>query len=138
MTDIIAIVDYGLGNLFSVRQAFEKTGIEATITSDASEVTEAPGILLPGVGAFGHAMTTLRQNGLADAIISAAGRGVPVLGICLGAQLLLSKKLRVRRARRAGTDTGRGKAARAEGTPWANAQNTARFMGADRAFGRGA
>ena len=91
MTDIIAIVDYGLGNLFSVRQAFEKTGIEATITSDVSRIAGASGILLPGVGAFGHAMTALRQTGLADAIISAAGRGVPVLGICLGAQLLLSK-----------------------------------------------
>ena len=86
----VAIVDYGMGNLFSVQQACQQVGMQATITPDAREVREADAVILPGVGAFGEAMATLRQLGLAEALQEVAGAGKPVLGICLGMQLLMT------------------------------------------------
>ena len=86
----VAIVDYGMGNLFSVQQACQQVGMQATVTPDAREVREADAVILPGVGAFGEAMATLRQLGLAEALQEVAGAGKPVLGICLGMQLLMT------------------------------------------------
>lgn len=87
----VAIVDYGMGNLFSVRRACESVGIPAAITSSPAAVAGAGGVVLPGVGAFGVAIATLRDLGLDQAIIEAAARGVPILGVCLGMQLLFDR-----------------------------------------------
>lgn len=87
---MIAIVDYGMGNLRSVQKAFEKEGEEAVITNDPAVVQAADGVLLPGVGAFGNAMFHLKQSGLLEAVKNVARRGTPLLGICLGMQLLFS------------------------------------------------
>jgi glutamine amidotransferase len=87
----VAIVDYGLGNLYSVERACAHAGVGALITSDPGEVARADGIVLPGVGAFGDAMATLRGRGLAEAIQRAAEAHTPIMGICLGVQLLMSE-----------------------------------------------
>jgi imidazole glycerol-phosphate synthase subunit HisH len=85
---MIAIVDYGMGNLRSVQKALEQVGSSATIVRTPEELARADKVILPGVGAFGDAMTNLRELGLADPLISAARSGRPFLGICLGLQLL--------------------------------------------------
>lgn len=87
----MAIVDYGLGNLFSVKYACQEVGIEASITSDRAELLAADGILLPGVGAFGDAMACLRRLGLVETLQEAAASGKCLVGICLGMQLLMSE-----------------------------------------------
>jgi imidazole glycerol-phosphate synthase subunit HisH len=85
----VAIVDFGLGNLFSVSQACRQVGLEARITEDHREVLAAQALILPGVGAFGDAMSALRRLDLAGAIKDFAASGRPLLGICLGMQLLM-------------------------------------------------
>ncbi|MDN5344721.1 MAG: imidazole glycerol-phosphate synthase subunit HisH, partial [Clostridia bacterium] len=86
----IAIIDYGMGNLGSVQKALVQLGYPAEITADPEKVVAAPGVILPGVGAFADAMANLRQGGLAAAIPRLVQRGVPLLGICLGLQLLFT------------------------------------------------
>jgi glutamine amidotransferase len=88
MTARIAILDYGMGNLRSVEKALEHIGAAATITSDAAEVRGADGVILPGVGAFPKAMARVRELGLDELIAERRESGVPILGICLGLQLL--------------------------------------------------
>jgi glutamine amidotransferase len=95
-TPVIAIVDYGMGNLRSVEKALQKLGHHAAITHSPAEIHAADRVILPGVGAFGAAMANLTQsrNGdgrLSDAVREAAHSGRPFLGICLGMQLLLSE-----------------------------------------------
>ncbi len=85
---MIAIVDYGVGNLFSLRCSFKYIGYEAEVTSDPERILCADKVVLPGVGAFGDAADKLRATGLDDAVIEAAQSGTPLLGICLGMQLL--------------------------------------------------
>jgi glutamine amidotransferase len=85
----VAVVDYGLGNLFSIQQACRAVGLEAEVTRDASAMVSADGLILPGVGAFGDAMETLRRLNLASVICKAAETGKPLVGICLGLQLLM-------------------------------------------------
>ncbi|HVU87898.1 MAG TPA: imidazole glycerol phosphate synthase subunit HisH [Pirellulales bacterium] len=85
---MIAVIDYGMGNLRSVQKGFEKVGHEAVITSDPATIDAAERVVLPGVGAFGDAMHELRERGLADVTRRAARSGRPFLGICLGLQLL--------------------------------------------------
>jgi len=87
---VIAIIDYGMGNLRSVQKGFEKVGVEAQITSDADEILEADGVVLPGVGAFGDAMDNLDSTGLIPVIKKVVNKGTPFLGICLGLHLLFS------------------------------------------------
>ncbi len=82
------IVDYGVGNLFSLQCSFRKIGEEVLISSDAEDLVRADRILLPGVGAFGDAADKLRQSGLVPALKKQAAEGKPILGICLGMQLL--------------------------------------------------
>lgn len=84
----IAIVDYGMGNLHSVSKAVERLGYEAIVTGDAETILSSDGVLLPGVGAFGDAMSHLRETKLDAVVTQAAGKGLPLLGICLGMQLL--------------------------------------------------
>ena len=85
---MIAIIDYGMGNLRSVQKAIEAVGHAATITSDPDEVRHASKVILPGVGAFADAIAHLRETGLAKAFIEAVQAGKPCLGVCLGLQLL--------------------------------------------------
>lgn len=87
----VAVVDYGLGNLYSVCRACAHAGLDAVITSDRRTVTAADGIVLPGVGAFGDAMATIRKLDLAEPLRDAVSSGTPLLGICLGVQLLMSR-----------------------------------------------
>jgi len=85
---VLTIVDYGAGNLRSVYMAFRRLGLEAQITSEAKALRRASAIVLPGVGAFGDAIGSIRALGLEDAILSTINNGVPFLGICMGLQLL--------------------------------------------------
>jgi len=84
----IAVLDYGMGNLRSVEKAFEKIGADAEITSDPAVAEAADGVVLPGVGAFPKAMGRVRELGIDELVASRIERGAPVLGICLGMQLL--------------------------------------------------
>lgn len=88
---MIAIVDYGMGNLLNVQKAFEYLRIEARITSDPKVLRSARGVVLPGVGAFGKAMENLRAHGLDQALLREMESGKPFLGICLGLQLLFDE-----------------------------------------------
>lgn len=85
---MIAIIDYGVGNLRSVQKAFEAVGQQAEVTSDRAMIEAASHVVLPGVGAFGAAAATLRSHGLEDVARDAAVSGRPFLGICVGMQLL--------------------------------------------------
>ena len=91
MNPKVTVVDYGVGNLFSVRAAFEHTGADVIMSSDADEIARADRILLPGVGAFGDAMADMRDNGLVEPVLAFSDRGGPLLGICLGMQMLMDE-----------------------------------------------
>jgi glutamine amidotransferase len=91
MSAMITIVDYGMGNLRSVQKGFERVGSEARITSESSAIGAATKLVLPGVGAFGDAMTGLRERGLIEPICEYVASGRPFLGICLGLQLLFDR-----------------------------------------------
>ena len=88
---MIAIIDYGMGNLRSVQKGFEHTGHEAVVTSDAKTILDADKVVLPGVGAFSDCMKNLEQYGLIDAVRASISSGKPFLGICLGLQLLFTE-----------------------------------------------
>lgn len=88
---MIAIVDYGVGNLFSVKRSFDAIGAETVVTSDEKVIRAADRILLPGVGAFEDAANKLRESGLDKVITEEVKKGKPLLGICLGMQLLFEK-----------------------------------------------
>lgn len=88
---MVAIVDYGVGNLFSLESSFRSVGADTVVTSDPAVLRAADRIVLPGVGAFGDAAEKLRESGLADVVVSEAKAGKPLLGICLGMQLLFEK-----------------------------------------------
>ena len=88
---MIAIIDYGAGNLHSVKNALDYLGAEAVITGDKDAILSADKVILPGVGAFGEAMASLRENGLCDVIKTVIKNGTPFLGICLGLQLLFEE-----------------------------------------------
>jgi len=87
----VAIIDYGLGNLFSINNACEQVGLSTIITSDISKISNADALILPGVGAFRDAMDSLNQNNLTQTIYEFVSTGKPFLGICLGMQLLFSE-----------------------------------------------
>ena len=88
---MIAIVDYGVGNLRSVQKALERVGAQAVITSNPSRLESARGIVLPGVGAFGDGMDNLRARGLVRPLLEQVAQDKPFLGICLGMQLLFDE-----------------------------------------------
>ena len=85
---MIAIIDYGVGNLFSLKSSLESCGIEAVVTGDPDEIRAADRIILPGVGAFEDAIAKLRADGLDQVVVAQAQTGKPLMGICLGMQLL--------------------------------------------------
>ena len=87
---MIGIIDYGAGNLFSVKNALDYLGVENCVTGEKEEIEKADGLILPGVGAFPDAMDMLERKGLAEVICREASRK-PLLGICLGMQLLFEK-----------------------------------------------
>ena len=88
---MIAIIDYGVGNLFSLKSSLAFVGADAVVTSDPDVIKKADKIILPGVGAFKDASEKLFNSGLSDVIISEAKNGKPLLGICLGMQMLFEK-----------------------------------------------
>ena len=88
---MIAIIDYGVGNLFSLKSSLAAIGADTVVTADPEVIKSAEKIILPGVGAFGDAAAKLRESGMADLVKSEAASGKPLMGICLGMQLLLEK-----------------------------------------------
>ena len=88
---MIAIVDYGVGNLFSLKSSFAAIGAEVVVTADRQVLENADKIILPGVGAFEDAARKLRQAGLDRVLVELAGKGKPLMGICLGMQMLFEK-----------------------------------------------
>ena len=88
---MIAIIDYGVGNLFSLKSSLAAIGREAVVNGDRAVLRAASHVILPGVGAFGDAAARLRAAGMAEAVLEATAAGKPVLGICLGMQLLLER-----------------------------------------------
>jgi glutamine amidotransferase len=88
---MIAIIDYGMGNLRSVQKGFERVGFEAVVTADPRVVLEAEKVVLPGVGAFADCMRNLEQGGFVEPLLRVIGEGRPFLGICLGLQLLFTE-----------------------------------------------
>lgn len=90
---MIAIIDYGVGNLFSLQSSLAMIGAQAVVTGDAGVLRSADRLILPGVGAFGDARQKLAQTGLDAALCAEAARGKPVLGICLGMQMLFDRSL---------------------------------------------
>jgi glutamine amidotransferase len=99
VTARIAILDYGMGNLRSVEKALEHVGARAEITADAAAVRAADGLVLPGVGAFPKAMEEIRARGLEELIAERRASGAPILGICLGLQLLFDSTVELGGAR---------------------------------------
>ncbi|CAA9522264.1 MAG: Imidazole glycerol phosphate synthase amidotransferase subunit [uncultured Solirubrobacteraceae bacterium] len=90
---MIAIVDYGMGNRRSVEKAFEKVGAPARLTSDHEEIARADGLVVVGVGAFPEAMRRLNEQRLSEVIVDRARAGTPVIGLCLGMQLLFTESV---------------------------------------------
>lgn len=88
---MIAIIDYGVGNLFSLTSSFKKIGIDVVATADKEVIKSAEKLILPGVGAFADAIKKLRDSGLDEVIIDEAKKGKKIMGICLGMQLLFEK-----------------------------------------------
>lgn len=88
---MVAIIDYGVGNLFSLRSSFAAIGEQAEITGDAARIAQADRVILPGVGAFADAYDKLCESGMDEAVRRAVKSGKPVMGICLGMQLLFER-----------------------------------------------
>lgn len=88
---MIAIIDYGVGNLFSLRSSIESLGTEVRVTNDAEVIKRADKLILPGVGAFEDAAKKLKVSGLREVVIKEAKNGKPLLGICLGMQMLFDQ-----------------------------------------------
>ena len=88
---MVTLIDYGVGNLFSLASSFGAIGEEAVITSDRNTIEKADRILLPGVGAFADAAAKLNESGMAEVVKEEAAKGKPILGVCLGMQLLFEK-----------------------------------------------
>ena len=88
---MIAIIDYGVGNLFSLRSSLNKIGADTVVTADPAVIAKANKLILPGVGAFADAAKKLRDSGLDQVIKAEAAAGKPIMGICLGMQMLFEK-----------------------------------------------
>lgn len=88
---MIAIIDYDAGNTFNVQKALAYIGLDAVLTADADTIVQADGVILPGVGAYAAAMTVLKERGLVESLSEVVKRNIPLLGICLGLQLLFDE-----------------------------------------------
>jgi len=88
---VIGVVDYGVGNIRNVQKALEAAGADVRVSADPAELADCGGLVLPGVGAFGDAMRGLRESGLDRAVERAAADGTPVLGLCVGLQMLFDE-----------------------------------------------
>jgi glutamine amidotransferase len=88
---LVAVLDYGIGNLRSAQKALERMGADARLTADRGVIADAAGVVLPGVGAFGACAAALRTAGLEDVALDAVASGRPFLGICIGMQLLFER-----------------------------------------------
>lgn len=104
---MIAILDYGVGNLYSLRSSLAHIGAEAAVTRDPEMLRQADRLILPGVGAFGDAIKKLRQSGLEEALLEEVRKGKPLLGICLGMQMLFEVSYEYGEHRGLGLLTGR-------------------------------
>jgi glutamine amidotransferase len=104
---MIAIVDYGVGNVRSVERALVQVGAEPKLTADPDDLERADGLVLPGVGAFAPALDKLTQSGLGRLVVDLAGKGKPVLGVCLGYQLLFDESMEHGRHQGLGLLSGR-------------------------------
>jgi len=109
---MIAIIDYGMGNLRSVEKGFLKVGVDVKVTNKAEDVNDADGVVLPGVGAFKDCMRELKKLELIDAVVNSIKTGKPYLGICLGLQVLFSESEEFGKCR--GLDIFRGRVVRFE------------------------
>ena len=107
---MIAIVDYGMGNLRSVQKGFQKVGVDVTVTSDSRVIDDAEAVVLPGVGAFRDCIRNLTDLSLTDAVVRSIQKGKPYLGICLGLQVLFSESEEFGRCK--GLDIFRGRVVR--------------------------
>jgi glutamine amidotransferase len=96
MSPRVAVLDYGMGNRRSVEKALEHVGAEVVVTGDAEILKGCAGVVIPGVGAFPKAMSTLQDMGLVEPLRSLSGQGMPILGICLGMQLLFESSEEIR------------------------------------------
>lgn len=124
---MIAIIDYGMGNLRSVEKGFLKVGVEVKVTNRAQEVSHADGVVLPGVGAFKDCMRELTRLDLTGAVLEAVTQGKPYLGICLGLQVLFSESEEFGRC--SGLDVLRGKVVKFEfGARGQESDNTDRLI----------
>lgn len=103
---MIAMIDYGVGNLFSLQSSLRAIGADAAVTGEAAAIRSADKLILPGVGAFADAAGLLRRDGLDQVVLKAAGAGKPLLGICLGMQLLFDYSLEYGRHRGLGLIPG--------------------------------
>jgi glutamine amidotransferase len=88
---MIAIIDYGVGNLRSVEKALEAVGVDAAVTSDPGRIRDAARLVLPGVGAFGECAARLRRSGMDELVLEAADQAKPILGLCVGLQLMFDE-----------------------------------------------
>lgn len=104
---MIAIVDYGVGNIFSLCSSFARIGADVKLTGDPAEIRAADKLILPGVGAFGDAADKLRESGLGDVVVAEARKGKPLMGICLGMQLLFDESYEYGRHQGLGLIEGR-------------------------------
>ncbi|HSQ77276.1 MAG TPA: imidazole glycerol phosphate synthase subunit HisH [Nitrospirota bacterium] len=120
---MIAIIDYGMGNLRSVQKGFERVGHEAVVTSDAKTILSASKVVLPGVGAFPDCMRNLREYGLIEAVQQSIQSGKPFLGICLGLQLLFTESEEFGISK--GLDIIKGRVVRFKGPAFDNRQAAA-------------
>ena len=114
---LIAVVDYGMGNRRSVEKALEHVGARAVITRDHDVLAAADGLVVPGVGAFPRAMRNLQELGLADLIVERASSGAPVLGVCLGMQVLFERSVEFEPTAGLGLIAGEVTRLRANGLP---------------------
>jgi len=119
---MIAIIDYGMGNLRSVQKGFERMGHEAVVTSDAKAILSASKVVLPGVGAFPDCMRNLTEYGLIDAVHTTIKSGKPFLGICLGLQLLFTESEEFGLSK--GLDIIKGRVVRFKGPQFDTRQST--------------
>lgn len=107
MTAEVTVIDYGVGNLYSVQRGLEHCGAKVTVTSDHQAILASPKIVLPGVGAFGNAMAELRNQQLVPVLHEVARLGKPLLGICLGMQMLFDESNEFGRSEGLGLISGR-------------------------------